>query len=34
VFATLEQSLVLRPLGSLDADHQASLRNAIAEVIG
>jgi mRNA interferase MazF len=34
VFATLKQSLVLRPLGSLDADDQASLRNAITEVIG
>lgn len=34
VFATLEQGLVIRPLGKLDADDQAALRKAIAEVVG
>ena len=34
VFATLEQGLVVRPLGTLDADDQAALRKAIAEVVG
>lgn len=34
VFATLEQALVLRRLGSLGAGDQAALREAIAETIG
>lgn len=34
VFATLEQGLVLRRLGALDADDQAELRRAMGEVIG
>lgn len=34
VFATLEQTLVLRQLGTLAAADQAALRKAIAEVIG
>jgi mRNA interferase MazF len=34
VFATLEQRLVLRQLGTLDADDQAAVRKAIAEIIG
>lgn len=33
VFATLEQGLILRQLGSLTADDQAALRQAIAQVI-
>jgi mRNA interferase MazF len=34
VFATLEQGLVLRRLGALDAADQAALRKAISEIIG
>lgn len=34
VFATLEQALVLRQLGTLSADDQATLRKAIAETLG
>jgi len=34
VFATLEQSLVIRRLGSLAAADQDSLRKAIVETIG
>jgi mRNA interferase MazF len=34
VFATLEQALVLRQLGSLAAADQTTLRKAIAEVVG
>lgn len=34
VFATIEQSLVIRRLGSLGADDQAALRQAIAEILG
>jgi mRNA interferase MazF len=34
VLATLEQRLVLRRLGALDADDQTALRKAIAEIIG
>jgi mRNA interferase MazF len=34
VFATLEQSLVIRPLGTLTAADQGALRKAIAETIG
>ena len=34
VFATLEQALVLRQLGTLAAADQAALRKAIAEVVG
>ena len=34
VFATLEQSLIIRRLGTLQSQDQSSLRNAIAEVIG
>ena len=34
VFATLEQALVLRQLGTLGANDQAALRNAISEIIG
>jgi mRNA interferase MazF len=33
-FATLEQELVVRRLGTLDADDQAALRRAIGAVIG
>ena len=33
VFATLEQRLVLRQLGTLTAQDQAALRNAIGEII-
>jgi mRNA interferase MazF len=33
VFATLEQRLVLRQLGTLAAEDQAALRKAIAEII-
>jgi mRNA interferase MazF len=34
VFATLEQALVLRQLGTLHANDQMSLRKAISEIIG
>lgn len=34
VFATLEQILVLRQLGTLGSDDQAALRNAIAATLG
>jgi mRNA interferase MazF len=34
VFATLEQTLVIRQLGTLDADDQAALKKAIAESLG
>jgi mRNA interferase MazF len=34
VFATLEQALVIRQLGTLAADDQAALRQAIIEIIG
>ena len=34
VFATLEQALVLRQLGSLSASDQTTLRNAIAGTLG
>ncbi len=34
VFATLEQRLVIRQLGSLDAGDRAALRSAIQDVIG
>jgi mRNA interferase MazF len=34
VLATLEQSLVLRPLGKLGAKDQAALKKAIAEILG
>jgi mRNA interferase MazF len=34
VFATLEQALVIRQLGSLSASDQAALRKAIAETLG
>ncbi len=34
VFATLEQALVLRHLGTLSAGDQTALRNAIAETLG
>jgi mRNA interferase MazF len=34
VFATLEQALVIRHLGTLGADDQAALRKAIAETLG
>lgn len=34
VFATLEQALVIRRLGTLAATDQASLRKAIAETLG
>jgi mRNA interferase MazF len=34
VFATIEQGLVIRELGSLQPVDQVALRNAIAEMIG
>lgn len=34
VFATLEQALILRQLGTLAAADQAALRKAIAETLG
>jgi hypothetical protein len=34
VLATLEQSLVLRPLGKLGAKDQAALKKAMAEILG
>jgi mRNA interferase MazF len=34
VFATLEQALVLRRLGALDAADQTTLRKAIREMLG
>ena len=34
VFATLEQVLVIRQLGTLGADDQAMLREAITEALG
>ena len=34
VFATLEQALVLRQLGTLSAGDQAALRKAITETLG
>jgi mRNA interferase MazF len=34
VFATLEQVLIIRQLGSLAASDQAALRKAIAEMLG
>jgi mRNA interferase MazF len=34
VFATLEQSLVLRRLGAIGIDDQSALRKAIAQIIG
>jgi mRNA interferase MazF len=34
VFATIEQSLVIRQLGALDAADQETLRHAIARIIG
>jgi len=34
VFATLEQRLALRQLGTLEPDDQAALRRAIGEIIG
>jgi hypothetical protein len=34
VFATIEQSLVIRKLGTLDARDQDALRKAIAETLG
>jgi mRNA-degrading endonuclease toxin of MazEF toxin-antitoxin module len=34
VFATLEQALVIRRLGTLDGGDQAVLRKAIAETLG
>jgi mRNA interferase MazF len=34
VYATLEQSLVIRQLGMLGTDDQARLRKAIAETLG
>ncbi len=34
VIATLEQGLVIRQLGELDAEDQAALRAAIGQIIG
>jgi mRNA interferase MazF len=34
VFATFERELVVRRLGTLDAEDQAALRKAIAEIVG
>jgi mRNA interferase MazF len=34
VFATLEQRLVLRQLGALNAADQAAVRDSIAEILG
>ena len=34
VFATLEQKLVLRQLGTLEASDRSALRKAIGEIIG
>jgi mRNA interferase MazF len=34
VFATIEQSLVIRQLGALDASDKQSLRHAIARILG
>jgi mRNA interferase MazF len=34
VFATLEQALIVRQLGTFGADDQAALRKAISEVLG
>lgn len=34
VFATLEQGLIIRQLGTLDSVDQAQLRKAIAETLG
>jgi mRNA interferase MazF len=34
VFATVEQRLIIRPLGVLQAQDQAALRAAIAAVLG
>jgi hypothetical protein len=34
IFATLEQRLVLRKLGTLEAGDQSALRKAIGEIIG
>ncbi len=34
VFATLEQNLVLRQLGTLASNDQAALRRAISEILG
>ena len=34
VFATLEQGLVIRTLGALDAEDQDALRRAIGQIIG
>lgn len=34
VFATLEQRLVLRQLGTLEADDQTALRRSIGEIVG
>jgi mRNA interferase MazF len=34
VFATIEQSLVIRQLGALDATDKEALRRAIARILG
>ena len=34
VFATIEQSLVIRQLGALDTTEKQSLRQAIARILG
>ena len=34
VFATLEQAMIIRQLGTLDAADQAALRQAISQILG
>jgi mRNA interferase MazF len=34
VFATLEQTLIIRQLGTLTAADQAALKNAIGQIVG
>ena len=34
VFATIEQSLIVRPLGKLAATHRIALKKAIAKILG
>jgi mRNA interferase MazF len=34
VFATLEQNLIIRQLGTLTAADQAALKNAIGQIVG
>jgi len=34
VFATLEQTLIIRQLGTLAAADQAALKNAISQILG